>query len=112
MDDSSDSDAERQAGAETLKNARILMCDLSPEMQVKAVTISTDAFKTTKMDKDAASFIKNKIDADADFKQGGLGAWQVLVGRSFAACVTHETRYIMYFSLIQQRRTVLMFKSQ
>ena len=108
----SDSEADRNAGAEDLKSAKIITSDLSPECQLKIVRYCLEAMKTTKMDKDAASQAKKKMDEDPAFREGGLGAWQVLIGRSFAACVTHETKYLMYFNLIPFRRTILAFKSQ
>ena len=112
MDSSSDSEQERAAGAEAMRNARVIVSDFTPEQEVAVVKYATEAMNKHKMDKDSATDLKRRIDADANFRGGGLGAWQVLVGRSFAVSVTHETSYLMYFNLIQPRRTVLIFKSQ
>ena len=111
----SESDSEDQKNdsqKEDMKNARIIQSDFSKEQEVKAVRYSAEAFGKGKMDKDCASYIKQKIDSDSDFNDSSIGAWQVIVGRSFAASITFHTSAMMFFDLTKQRRTILLFKTQ
>lgn len=110
--DSSDSEQGNEHTREDLANVQILSSAFSTEKELKIVKYARDAVTGAEMDKDAATALRSKLEHDSDFEEGGLGAWQVIVGRSYASCVTHETGYLMYFNLIKQRRTVMVFKSQ
>jgi Dynein light chain type 1 len=112
----SDSDSEEQKQGtfkeEDMKNVTIRYSDFTKPMESKAIRYAVDATGRVKMDKDCATLIKSKIDADHDFSGGGIGAWQVIVGKSFAASLTYNTNFLMFFDLIKQRRTILVFKTQ
>jgi hypothetical protein len=113
MDSESDDDERQMNSAkEDMKNARIHTSDFSKGMETKAVRYATEAMGRGKMDKDCASYIKQKVDTDAEFNDGSIGAWQVIVGKSFAASLTYNTNFMMFFDLIKQRRTILIFKTQ
>lgn len=113
MDSDSDSEENKQSSSkEDMKNARIHSSDFSKAMEAKAVKYSIEAMGKGKMDKDCASFIKSKVDNDPEFNDGSIGAWQVIVGKSFAASLTYHTNFMMFFDLIKQRRTILIFKTQ
>jgi hypothetical protein len=97
---------------EDMKNARIHTSDFTKNMEMKAVRYSVEVMSKGKMDKDYATDIKARIDADPEFNDGSIGAWQAIVGKSFAASLTYHTNFLMFFDLIKQRRTVLIFKTQ
>ncbi|CAG9314667.1 unnamed protein product [Blepharisma stoltei] len=112
MESSSDSEAEREAVKQDLKNAKINHSDLTKDMEVKAIRYAVEAISKSTLDKDAGSYLKQKLDTDPDFQGGGDGAWQVVIGRSFAASLTYATHYLMFFELLSKRRSVLIFKTQ
>lgn len=112
MEDSSDSEGEREAAKQDFKFAKIHHSDFTREMELKAIRYSIEALNKVTLDKDAGSYLKAKVDVDPDFSGGGDGAWQVVIGRSFAASVTHATHNMMFYELLAKRRSVLLFKTQ
>merc|ERR1719401_1126224 len=64
------------------------------------------------MEKDIARELKQKVDEDPEFNElPGKGPWQAIVGRSYAAAITHEASHVSYFDIGNTRETVLLFKS-
>lgn len=112
--DISDSDNEKDAeqDKEDFKSAKIRHTDFPSSMQIKCIRYAGEAVSRNKLDKDASTYLKQKLDQDDDFAGGGDGAWQVIIGRSFGVSISHETKYLMFFDLLKQRRTVLAFKTQ
>mmetsp|Transcript_32213 Transcript_32213/g.55699 ORF Transcript_32213/g.55699 Transcript_32213/m.55699 type:complete len:114 (+) Transcript_32213:2056-2397(+) len=108
----SDSDKEKGPNLDFLKQVKIRFTDFSLELQSKAIAYAGEGISKTRSDKEAGSYLKEKVDTDPDFHLGVDGAWQVIVGRSFAAAITHETSSAMFFDILGARRTVLMFKTQ
>ena len=108
----SDSDGERERDLEVFKNIQIRSTDFTPEMQLACAKFTVEAFNKSKLDKDIASHIKRSMDRDALFEEGGEGGWQVVLGRSFAASFTHETKYLMFYDFAKPRRTIIAFKTQ
>ena len=113
MDSDNDSEELQQDNLkEDMKNVRIHCSDFKKVMEEQAVKYSVEAMGKGKMDKDCASYIKSKIDTDKQFEDESIGAWQVIVGKSFAASLTYNTNFLMFFDLIKQRRTILIFRTQ
>lgn len=108
----SDNEKETELQKEDFKSAKIRHTDFTPGMQIKCIRYAVEAASKNKLDKDASTFLKQKLDQDEEFSGGGDGAWQVLIGRSFGVSISHETKYLMFFDLLKQRRTVLAFKTQ
>lgn len=108
----SDNEETQEQERELQRNARVRFTDMTPAQYVKAVKFASESFAKTKMDKDAASYLKAKLDSEADFSGGSDGAWQVIVGRSFGISLAYETKYMLFFDLLKQRRTILAFKTQ
>lgn len=112
---SSESESEEGGASnvkEDMRNARIHCSDFTKNMEMKAVKFAVENIVKGKMDKDCATAIKAKVDTDPEFDDKTIGAWQVIVGKSFAASLTYHTNFLMFFDLIKQRRTVLIFKTQ
>lgn len=108
----SDNEEAQEQEKEQLKNAKVRFIDVTPAQFAKAVKFASEALAKTKMDKDAATYLKTKLDAEPDFAGGSDGAWQVLIGRSFGISLAYETKYLLFFDLLKQRRTILAFKTQ
>ena len=113
MDSDSEQEEQKQGNLkEDMKFVRIHCSDFTKGMEGKAVRYAIEAMGKGKMDKDCASYIKAKVDADHEFNDGSIGAWQAIVGKSFAASLTYNTNFLMFFDLIKHRRTILIFKTQ
>jgi len=110
--DSEEDEAKVSSSKEDMKNVRIHCSDFTKNMEMRAVRFAIDSIVKGKMDKDCATAIKAKVDADHEFDDKTIGAWQVIVGKSFAASLTYHTSFLMFFDLIKQRRTILVFKTQ
>jgi dynein light chain LC8-type len=79
------------------KYTHIFAEDMTDEMCNKAISISNEAFNLTISKGQVFSTIAAHIRAgfDKEFKKG----WNVVVGKSFGAYVTHEIKTYMYFTV-------------
>ena len=65
-----------------------------------------------KLDKDLATDIQKKINEAEKLKDETAG-WHVIVGKSFASAITYQTKWVLFFDLLEsQHKTFLMFKTQ
>lgn len=69
--------------------------DMSEEMQQDAISVATQALNRFNVEKDVAAFIKKEFDKTHN------PTWHCVVGRSFGAFVTHETKHFIYFYIGQ-----------
>ncbi len=80
------------------KNVHVFAEDMTDKMCEKAIEVSQEAFNTNitrgKVYSTIASIIRQSFD-----KAYGKG-WNVVVGRSFGALVTHEIKTYMYFTVV------------
>lgn len=80
------------------KHLHIFAEDMSDEMSQEAVRTAVEAFQLTithgHVFSTIADFIRRKFD-----KEFGKG-WNVIVGRSFGAYVTHEIKTYMYLTVV------------
>ncbi|CAD7924196.1 unnamed protein product [Amoebophrya sp. A120] len=91
---------------------RIRQNDLPDHLWDKVRIVLKEALEKHKMEKDIANYIKTKIGEDQDFNElPGKGPWQTVVGKSFAAAITHEASHVCFFDIANTRETVLLFKS-
>ncbi len=81
----------------------IKITDMTEEMQKIVIDAAYYAIDTYKTGKDIATAIKNAITNTYP------GTWHVIVGRSFGAFVTHETKNYIYFYIGQL--AILSYKS-
>jgi hypothetical protein len=63
------------------------------------------------MDKDVSTEIQNMIAEDADLGDDQAG-WHVIVGKSFAASVTYNTKHVIFFDLLAVSKSFMLFKTQ
>mmetsp|Transcript_76312 Transcript_76312/g.93718 ORF Transcript_76312/g.93718 Transcript_76312/m.93718 type:complete len:92 (+) Transcript_76312:121-396(+) len=85
------------------KKAVIKVSDMTEEMQLEAVDVSTQAMEKFSIEKDIAAYIKKEFDKKHN------PTWHCIVGRNFGSYVTHETKHFVYFYIGQI--AVLLFKS-
>ena len=59
------------------------------------------------MHKDAAEYIKKEVDSKPEFNQvAGKGPWHCIIGKSFAAAVSHERKFATMIHLANRGLTV------
>lgn len=63
------------------------------------------------MDKDVSSEIQKLIAEDADLGDDQAG-WHVVVGKSFAASITYNTKHVIFFDLMDCAKSFMLFKTQ
>lgn len=80
------------------KNVTVFAEDMTDEMCQDALAVSQEAFQLTitsgHVYSKIADYIRKKFE-----KEHGKG-WNVVVGRSFGAYVTHEIKTYMYFTVV------------
>merc|ERR1712151_1365496 len=86
--------------------------ELRQDLFIKLQSLTAKALDTNKLQKDAAHHIKQELDKDVEFNELiGKGPWQVIVGRSYAAAITHESMHVSFFDIPKYQETVLIYKS-
>ena len=73
------------------KRANIKSVDMNDEMQKKAIDTAIIAFEKHTEEKNIAAYIKKEFDKVFS------PTWHCVVGRSFGAYVTHESKHFIYF---------------
>lgn len=69
------------------------------------------ANKKHNLDKEVATEIRNLIAADADLGDETAG-WHVIVGKSFAASITYNTKFLIFFDLMEGcPKSFMLFKT-
>uniref|UniRef100_A0A6U6TFU0 Uncharacterized protein n=1 Tax=Zooxanthella nutricula TaxID=1333877 RepID=A0A6U6TFU0_9DINO len=115
MADSDDEDEKVDPAAKALADLPDVFTrknDLREDLYVKLQMICAEALKTCKMQKDIAQHIKTELDkSDAFNELIGKGPWQVIVGRSFASSITHESMHVCFFDIPKYQETFLIYRS-
>ena len=69
------------------------------------------ADKMHQMDKEVASEIQKKIAEDPELGDETAG-WHVIVGKSFAASITYNTKFLIFFDLMEGcPKSFMLFKT-
>ena len=96
----------------TLLPFRVRSSMLSDELTQLVMAVVTEAVNKHSLQKDLAEFIKKEIDLKPELNTvPGKGPWQCILGKSFATAITHEPNFAIFVDLIEQRQTLLLFKS-
>merc|ERR1712129_563918 len=74
----------------------IIQNTLSPELLKDAINLTKTAFKTSRVEKDAATTIKKAFDE----KIFG-STWHCVIGKHFAVSVQFDTEYFAFFKMDQ-----------
>merc|ERR1712154_263786 len=96
---------ETQVEAEKQANIKIIRNTLSPQLLSEAIDLTKSAFKTSRVEKDAASTIKKAFDE----KIFG-STWHCIIGKHFAVSVQFDTQHFTFFKMDQHY--ILLFKSE
>uniref|UniRef100_A0A7S1CML1 Dynein light chain n=1 Tax=Bicosoecida sp. CB-2014 TaxID=1486930 RepID=A0A7S1CML1_9STRA len=67
--------------------------DMPKEMVDFVVATAQEALKENKIAKDIATAIKRKCD------EVHAGSWHAIVGQSYGVSLTHETTYLVFFTI-------------
>ena len=90
---------------------RIRFTDMPANLSEKAIRLIEEANKKHKIDKDIATEIKNMLDKDP-LLQDDCGGWHVIAGKSFASAITYQTKWVLFFDLLEgTNKTFLIFKT-
>ena len=95
-----------------LPKNRVRFSDLPAKHQDKAIRLIEEANKKYKLDKDFATEIKLMLDKDPILADE-CGGWHVIAGKSFASAITYQTKWVLFFDLLENcNKTFLIFKTQ
>merc|ERR1712154_159891 len=86
-------------------NVSIIQNTPSPDLLKDAINLTKSAFKTSRVEKDAATTIKKAFDE----KIFG-STWHCVIGKHFAVSVQFDTEYFAFFKMDQHY--ILLFKSE
>jgi dynein light chain LC8-type len=106
-----DDNEEIQKGLPLLPYA-IRSTQLTDALGKQVMAVVTEACQKHSLQKDIAEYIKREVDQVQELNiVSGKGPWQCIVGRSFAAAITHESSFSIFIELTSQRQSILLFKS-
>ncbi|XXQ36650.1 Dynein light chain [Plasmodiophora brassicae] len=96
-----------ESSAKAAANAQVTIrqTDMPPDMQKDAIAVAIDALNTSAIEKDMATKIKQAFDAKYP-----KSTWHCVVGKHYAASISHQTNFEMFMSINGQ--TIMLFKSQ
>ena len=74
-------------------------------------TVCEKATTKCKLDKDLATEIQTQFRGDPDLEDETAG-WHVVTGKSFASAITYQTKFVLFFDLLDgHHKSFLMFKT-
>ena len=91
---------------------RIRFSDMPWIQQEKAIRLINEAAQKHKLDKDLSTSIKLTLDVEPVL-QDECGGWHVVAGKSFASAITYQTKWVLFFDLLEGGfpKTFLIFKT-
>jgi len=81
----------------------VKLCDMDPEMENDALSVSLDALENLNSEKEVAQAVRDW------FVKKYNGVWHCIVGRNFGSYATYEAKHNIYFYTGQT--AVLLFKT-
>lgn len=94
-----------------LPNYKMIYNEIPEKNLEKVIFIAEQAIEKHRSEKDAADFIVEELKKIEEIDFLGQGEWQCFVGKYLAASLSFDTSVLSFFTLTQQKRTVLVFKS-
>ena len=74
-------------------------------------TVCEKAILKCKLDKEIATEIQTQIRAEPELEDETAG-WHVISGKSFASAITYQTKFVLFFDLLDNHhKSFLMFKT-
>lgn len=89
--------------ADSAASAEVKVAQMPEEMQEQAFKYAREALVKHSIEKDVAQFVKMKFDEEHK------GTWHCIVGRNFGCSITHDTEFLVFFTIDQMN--FLLFKS-
>merc|ERR1712127_254483 len=90
---------------------RVRFSDMGADLQEKAIRLCADANAKHTMDKEIATEIQKMIVAEPELGDDQAG-WHVIVGKSFAASITYNTKHVIFFDLMTDcPKSFMLFKT-
>mmetsp|Transcript_66847 Transcript_66847/g.161650 ORF Transcript_66847/g.161650 Transcript_66847/m.161650 type:complete len:118 (-) Transcript_66847:269-622(-) len=86
-------DAEEEEAVDAGPKPVVKHFDMPQTMVDFVVGTAQEALKENKIAKDVATAIKKKCDEEM------TGSWHAIVGQSYGVSITHETTYIVFFTI-------------
>jgi len=106
------SSSDEEAKEIPMPKNRIRFSDMPLKNQEKAIRLIEEANKKHKLDKELATEIKLMLDKDPVLADE-CGGWHVIAGKSFASAITYQTKWVLFFDLLEgTNKTFLIFKTQ
>lgn len=94
-----------------LPKNRVRFSDMPAKFSDKAIRLIEEANKKHKLDKEVATEIKLMLDKDPILSDE-CGGWHVIAGKSFASAITYQTKFVLFFDLLEGcNKTFLIFKT-
>merc|ERR1719453_1438111 len=107
----SDSDEHSEEVIVPMPKNRIRFTDMPANLQEKAIRLCDAANKKCNLDKEVATEIRDLIAKDEDLGDETAG-WHVIVGKSFAASITYNTKFLVFFDLMEGcPKSFMLFKT-
>ena len=106
------SSSEEEQEIEPLPKHRVRFSDMPSNLQDIAIRICHKASENHVLDKELSSAVQRELNTNPDLKDETAG-WHVISGKSFASAITYQTKWVLFFDLLEdQHKTFLMFKTQ
>mmetsp|Transcript_16232 Transcript_16232/g.14569 ORF Transcript_16232/g.14569 Transcript_16232/m.14569 type:complete len:107 (+) Transcript_16232:113-433(+) len=105
MSDTEQNEQETQQEVEEQANIKLIQNTLAPELLKECINLTKKAFKTSRVEKDAASTIKKAFD-----ERIFGSTWHCIIGKHFAVSVQFDTESFTFFKYNQHY--VCLFKSE
>ena len=76
------------------------------------LVVCEKATQKVKLDKELATEIQTQVKADPELEDETVG-WHVICGKSFASAITYQTKWVLFFDLLDgHHKSFLIFKTQ
>ena len=114
MVDNYDDSEKEEVPEEPMPKHRVRFSDMPQQLVNIAIRTCNDLNEQQgqKLDKDLATEIQKKVNETEGLKDESAG-WHVIVGKSFASAITYQTKWVIFFDLLEsQHKTFLLFKTQ
>jgi len=90
---------------------RTRFSDMPSKHIEKAIRLIESVSQRFKLDKELATEIKLTLDKDPILADE-CGGWHVIAGKSFASAITYQTKWVLFFDLLEGcNKTFLIFKT-
>ena len=94
------SSSEEEVEIEPLPKHRVRFSDMPANLQEIAIRICDKASQNHKLDKELSTEVQRQFNGNPDLKDETAG-WHVIAGKSFASAITYQTKWVLFFDLLE-----------